>query len=167
MIFWISVICLSICIWTLTIGQSIDYEFQDKYRSCDFYYYIFLWTPVFILLTLFGTVKKNHSVIVKIIIIVATILSSVACFFVLINYMFMIGFGAWETLYIKYENKSNPEHQIRKQIFDVGAFGYGSTRVLEIKPFAILFWEINEIDTSAIDKTKWILVNKEVNIRLP
>ena len=81
--------------------------------------------------------------------------------------MFMIGFGAWVTLNIKYEDKSNPNHQIREQIFDIGALGYGDTRVAEVKPFAIIFWEVSEIDTTTIDKTKWKLINKDLDIKTP
>ena len=162
-----TVVSLFICIWTLTIGQSVNYEFQDSYLASEFYYYVFLWTPVLILLTLFGTVKKSHSNFTKTIVIIATILSSIASFFILLKYIFMIGFGAWITLNIKYEDKSNPKHQIREQIFDIGALGYGDTRVAEVKPFAFLFWKVNEIDTNTIDKMKWKLINKDLDIKTP
>jgi hypothetical protein len=92
-------------------------------------------TPIAILLTLFGTIKKRHDVIRKFITIILTAALALLCFLFLLNNMFTIGFGAWTTFNIAYENKHDSEQQIREQRYDAGALGYGSKRVVEVKPF--------------------------------
>ncbi len=124
-------------------------------------------TPVAILLTLFGTVKKRHDIIRKIMTIILTAGVALLCFFYLLNNIFTIGFGAWTTFNIAYENKHHPEQQIREQRYDAGALGYGGNRVVEIKPFASLFWKVTHVDTTKIDKANWIRVDKEGDVRFP
>jgi len=85
----------------------------------------------------------------------------------LLNHLFTIGFGAWTTFNIAYETKTNPEQQSREQRYDLGAFGYGSNRVVEVKPFAGLIWQVSPVDTAKIDKTIWIRVDKEADEKYP
>jgi hypothetical protein len=167
LIFWISLIFLAVALWTLTVGQTLNYEFRNTKVESDFYYYIFTLTPVAILLTLFGTIKKQHDIIRKILTIILTAGLALFCFLFLLNNMFSIGFGAWTTFNIAYENKHNRDQQIREQRYDAGALGYGSTRVVAVKPFAGLFWKITPVDTTKIDKAKWIRLDKEGDVKFP
>ena len=167
LIFWISLSFLAISLWTLTIGQTLNYEFRNTKFESDFYYYIFTLTPIAILLTLFGTIKKRHDIIRKIMTIILTAGLALLCFFFLLNNMFSIGFGAWTTFNISYENKYNPDQQIREQRYDAGALGYGSSRVVTVKPFAGLFWKVTPVDTNKIDKVEWIRVDKEGDVKFP
>lgn len=166
-IFWASFLFLAVFLWTVTIGQSINFEFRDHNTSNAFYNVILAGTPIAILLTLFGTLKKNHDKTRKLLTIFATIGLTVITSMFLLNNLFTIGFGAWTTFNIAYEDKTNPERQIREQQYDAGAFGYGGSRLVEVKPFAGLFWKISPIDTTKIDKTKWVRVDKEADVKFP
>jgi hypothetical protein len=166
-IFLSSLLFLAVFLWTVTIGQSINFDFRDLKDANDFYNVILCGTPIAILLTLFGTLKKWHDKTRKIVTIFTTIGLTILTFMFLLNNLFTIGFGAWTTFNIAYEHKTNPERQIREQRYDVGALGYGSDRVVEVKPFAELFWQVSRVDTTKIDKSKWVRVDKKADIRFP
>ncbi|HYH14312.1 MAG TPA: hypothetical protein VD794_03775, partial [Flavisolibacter sp.] len=133
----------------------------------NFYYYLFTCTPVAILLTLFGTIKKQHDIIRKVLIVVLTVTATVLCFMYLFSNMFTLGFGAWSTFNITYEHRKHPERQIREQRYDAGAFGYGGDRVVEVRPFAGLFWKVLPVDTTTIDKATWRRIDKEGDVKFP
>jgi hypothetical protein len=119
------------------------------------------------LLTLFGTLKKRHDKTRKLMSIFATIGVTVLTFMFLLNNLFTIGFGAWTTFNNAYEHKGNPNRQIREQRYDVGALGYGGDRVVEVNPFAGMFWKVSRIDTTTVNKTEWKRVDKEADVRFP
>jgi hypothetical protein len=167
LIFWISLIFLAISLWTITIGQTLNYEFRNIKFASNFYNIIFTWTPFTVLLTLFGTIKKRHEVIRKILTVITTAGVTLFTFLFLIGNMFTIGFGLWATTNIAYENKENVQRQIREQQYDAGALGYGNRRIVEVEPFACLFYKVTAIDTAKIDKTQWRLVNKEGSLKFP
>lgn len=167
LIFWGSLLLLAVFLWTVTIGQTIHFEFSDRKTSSDFYNIILSGTPIAILLTLFGTLKQNHDKARKLFTIFGTIGLAMFAFMLLLNIVFTIGFGTWTTFNIAYENKTNPERQIREQRYDVGTLGYGSDRIVEVKPFAGLFWQVSQVDTTKIDKTKWKRVDREADIKFP
>ena len=81
--------------------------------------------------------------------------------------MFKIGFGAWVNETILYCNKSNNQITINEQIFDAGALGYGSRRIVQTRPFFYYFQTIKQIDTTKLNKDEWKLINKEGDIREP
>ncbi len=103
----------------------------------------------------------------KLLTIFATIGLTVLTFMFLLNNLFTIGFGAWTTFNIAYENKANSDRQIREQRYDVGALGYGGNRIVEVKPFAELFWQVSSVDTTKIDTAKWKRVGKEADVKFP
>ena len=166
------IFCCSICflivfLWTVTIGQTINYEFREHKIASEFYNIILVGTPVAILLTLFGTLKKRHDNTRKLVTIFATIGLTVLTFMFLLNNLFTIGFGAWTTFNIAYEHKENSDRQIREQRYDVGALGYAGVRVVEVKPFAGMFWKVSRIDTTTVNKTEWKRIDKEADVRFP
>jgi hypothetical protein len=166
-IFWGSLLFLTVCLWTVTIGQTINFDFRNHKTANDFYNVILGGTPIAILLTLFGTLKRHHDKERKLLTIFTTIGLTVVAFMFLLNNLFTIGFGAWTTFNIAYEHKTNPERQIREQRYDVGALGYGGNRVVEVKPFAKIFWKVSPIDTAKINKTEWTRVDKEADVSFP
>jgi hypothetical protein len=87
-------------------------------------------TPIAILLTLFGSVKKPYSRKRKILTIIATGLLSIFSFFYIMGSMC-------------------------------------GRRVVEVKPFLLLFWKANPVDTVTIDKTQWIRIDKEGDVKFP
>jgi hypothetical protein len=166
-IFWSSLLFLAVFLWTVTIGQTNNFDFRNHKTANDFYNVILGGTPIAIFLTLFGTLKTHHDKARKLLTIFATIGLTVLTFMFLLNNLFTIGFGTWTTFNIAYQDKTNPERQIREQRYDVGALGYGSERIVEVKPFAGLFWQVSTVDTNKIDKTKWVRVDKEADIKFP
>ena len=166
-IFWGSLLFLAVFLWTVTIGQTINIDFRNYKTANDFYNVILGGAPIAILLTLFGTLKKRHDIVRKLLTIFATIGLTVLTFMFLLNNLFTIGFGAWTTFNIAYENKANPERQIREQRYDASAFGYGGDRIVEVKPLARLFWQVSLVDTTKIDKTQWIRVDREADVKFP
>ncbi len=166
-VFYISLFILSVFLWTVTFGQKINIEFKDHRIAHTFYDFILIATPLAILLTLFGTLKKAHNKTRKIFTILATIGVIVLTYLIWINFLFTIGFGRWTTFNIAYEYRTNPNRQIREQRYDVGALGYGGKRIVEVRPFAGLFWNVSTVDTTSIDKKDWIRINKEVDVKFP
>ena len=142
-------------------------KFRDTKIASDFYYYLFTWKPIAIALTPFGTIKKKHDIFRKALTAVLTITIAVLYFFYLLNNMFSIGFGAWSTFNIAYENRQQPERQIREQHYDAGALGYGGGRVVEVRPFAGLFWKVSPVDTTILDQTEWRRVDREADVKFP
>ena len=57
--------------------------------------------------------------------------------------------------------------EIQEQLYDIGAFGYGGQRTVEIKPFLYFFILPTPIDTLSINKEEWEFVNKQGDIKFP
>lgn len=166
-IFYLSLLFLAISLWAITIGQSINFEFKNYQLANEFYNIILPGTPIAILITLFGTLKNRQSSVHKISIVLITILLTFCSFIFLLNNLFTIGFSRWSTFNIAYEHKTERDRQIREQRYDSGALGYGGNRTVEVKPFAFFFWKIIPVDTTKIDKTIWIRVDKEGDVKFP
>ena len=162
-----AIIIIAISVFALTFGQIIPIEFKNNTIQSVFYTYMFFGLPISIGLTLFGTIKSQNNKLINLLIGFSTIVLSVICFFVLVTSMFSIGFGAWTNETILYRNNSNKEITINLQIYDLGAFGYGKRRTAEIKPFFKYFENVKIIDTTKIDKTKWLKVNEEGDMHFP
>jgi hypothetical protein len=159
--FYCSIVFLIFFLWTITGGQKVNIEFRDSNIRNQFYSTLFIGTPIAILLTLFGSIRRTHSRTKKVLTFITTGTLSIASFFFILDSMLKIGFGDWSTMNIMYENKRERSIQIREQQFDIGALGYGGKRVVEVSPFLLLFWKANPVDTGTIDKTQWIPVGKE------
>ncbi len=166
-IFGLTIIFIVSTILALTVGQSLPVEFKDNKMQGDFYSFVFTALPFAFLLTLNGTIKKKYEISKNWTIGILTVLTSGLCFFIIVNIMFSVGFGAWTNEAILYRNKDNKNETINQQIFDVGAFGYGGHRTAKLKPFLKYFQTVTHIDTTKIDKTKWIYVNEEADIHYP
>lgn len=75
---------------------------------------------------------------------------------IVFNLMWTIGFGAWidqEALFYKMDN---PKVKVIKQIEDVGAFGYGISRIVKVTSVTKFFNIIDEVDTLELNKKAWI-----------
>jgi len=166
-IFWGSILFLAFFLWTVTLGQTINYEFRDNKLADEFYSLMLGGTPLVILLTLFGTFKKRHSATTKLLSILVTVGAAALTFMFLVSNLFTLGFGTWTTFNIAYEHERNPERQVREQRYDAGALGYGGNRIVEVRPFAGFFWKILPVDTTKLDKTEWRRIDQESDIRFP
>nr|WP_319401795.1 hypothetical protein [uncultured Carboxylicivirga sp.] len=165
-IFWCSIVFITIALLSITVGQYLPYEFADYEIQNFFYDTIILGLPFAVILTLFGTIKKSNTKLKNIIISISTILMTALCFISQLLLFFTLGFGVWTTESIIYMHKSD-NREIKYQLFDIGAFGYGGNRIVETKPF-MKYWILPiEIDTTTIEKNQWILVNQQGDIKFP
>jgi hypothetical protein len=165
-IFWTSLAFIVLTIFSLTIGQKLPYEFADYKVMHSYYDTIMLGFPISIVLTLFGTIKRKNTKTKNWTFISLTVLSSILAFALMASLIFKIGFGAWTTEMTLYKHKTEND-LIKEQLFDIGALGYGGHRIVKIKPI-LKFWILPEpIDTSKIDKNKWVLVNEQGDIKFP
>lgn len=165
-IFWIAIAFILITIFSLTIGQKVSYEFADYKLSQNFYNIIMQGFPIAILLTLFGTLKKENTKIRNWSSIGVTILISILSFVLMINFIFNIGFGTWVTFATIYRHKTENK-VIKDQRYDIGALGYGRYRIVELKSI-LKYWVLpTEVDTTKIDKSQWKFVNEEGDVKFP
>jgi hypothetical protein len=165
-IFWTAFVFICLTIFSLTIGQILPYEFADYRLKHKFYDVIMQGLPISILLTLFGTIKRNKTKTQNFILFGLTVLTSILSFFIIISLIFRIGFGAWITVTTIYRHKTK-KIEIKEQWFDVGALGYGGQRIVEIKPFLYFWISPTPIDTLTIDKNEWEHVNEQGEIKFP
>src|SRR5215467_12945764 len=128
-IFWVSLIFIIIAFWTMTVGQYLNFEFKDPTLKNTFYRMIMIWTPVAMLLTFFGTMKKTHYLGRKIVTVIITIGAAALCYYVLENRPFTFGIGNWNTNNVLFQNRLDPDVQIREQTSAHGAFGWGEKRI--------------------------------------
>ena len=166
LIFWFAITFIALTIFSLTIGQKVSYEFADYKLSQSFYNIIMQGFPIAILLTLFGTLKRENTKTKNWTFIGVTILTSILSLVLMVNYIFTIGFGNWLTFSIIYRHKTESK-VIKHQRYDIGALGYGRERIVEMKPI-LKYWVLpKEVDTAKIDKSKWKLVNEEGDVKFP
>ena len=57
-LFWSSIAFLLLFLWTVSFGQWSNLEFRDQELRSDFYNILFDGTPLAVLATLSGTIKK-------------------------------------------------------------------------------------------------------------
>ena len=164
---WATLLFFGVAIYAMTIGQTVPVEFADWNDQHLFYDLILRGLPIAVLLTLVWTIKKERPKKTNIAIGVATPLLAAGMLFLTFSLMFSYGFGAWVDEMIIYENKSNSEITIDKQIWDIGAFGYGGQRTVKLIPFLGLWNLVERIDTAKIEKNHWTLVEREGDIKLP
>jgi hypothetical protein len=111
--------------------------------------------PVSILLTLVWTLRKSNSLNRNTTIVLTTLVGFLFSLFLLVFLLFTFGFGSWIDEEVLFKNKEEPEITIRKQVLDVGAFGYGGHRIIKLEPYFRIWNNATIVDTNEIDKTKW------------
>jgi hypothetical protein len=132
-----------------------------------FYIIIIGGLPIAVLLTLIWTLKKSNTKKRNIVTGILTVIATGVVVFCSIYLIFSYGFGAWINQEIVYEYKLNPKRTINEQIYDIGAFGYGGQRIVELKPFFKYWYEVQPIDTTKIELENWVRVEKEGDIKFP
>lgn len=165
-IFRVAILFIVMTIFSLTLGQILPFEFADYRIKHSFYDIIMLGLPIAVLLSLFGTIRKENSKTKNWTFVGLTVLASILSFFLILFLIFTIGFGAWLTETILYRHKTENK-EIKEQLFDVGAFGYGGKRIVETKPFLKYWISVTNIDTTSVDKDQWEYINQQGDIKFP
>jgi len=156
----LALIFIAIALFSLTIGQSLNYEFANNDLSSNFYDIIMSGLPIAILLTLVGTIKMKNERTNNIAIAVGTIFASIVSFFAIINIMFSVGFVVIENEAVLFRKKDNPNIIIATQSIGYGVFSEDGHRTVQLQPF-LKFWnKVTVIDTTSIDKKQWEFVNE-------
>lgn len=162
-IFWTAITFIVLTVFSLTIGQSLPYEFANYKLQQRFYDTIIQGLPIVVLLTLLGTIKRKNAKKKNWIFLGLTVLTSFICFIGQLFLIFTFGFGVWTTETTLYRHKTENK-VIKEQLFDIGALGYGGRRIVEIKPF-FRYWILpTPVDTVTINKNEWELINLKGDI---
>ena len=165
-VFGISIAFIVLTLLSYTLGQVLPFEFADIKIQQTFYEIILRGLPIAVLLTLFGTIRRKNTKTKNFTFLGLTVLTSALCFMGQIILVFAFGFGVWSTETILYKHK-NENKIIAEQLYDIGAFGYGGRRIVEIKP-VLKYWILpTPVDTTRINKGEWKLVNEQGNIKFP
>lgn len=128
---------------------------------------MFLYVPLAIVLTLAGTLKKGNTTAENLGVVISTVIVLAISVYVLVTMMFSLGFIVWTNEAILYRNREHVSHTINMQLADQGALGYGSRRIVLIKPFTPLFNNVTEVDTKKLNKSEWEYVNEEGDLKFP
>lgn len=158
-IYWMAICFICISIYTLTIAQDLGYEFTDWQLSRIIYDYVMQGLPFAILLTLTGTLKrtnKNNKIIIAL-----TISASICSFLIIASLVFTIGFLTITNDEMLFKQKSSTNITIMTQTIGQGALGEDGHRIVKLEPFLYFWNKVTIIDTSKINKTEWIPVNKK------
>ncbi len=151
--------------FSLTIGQILPFEFADYIIRQNFYGILIVGTPIAILLTLFGTVKRGRTERNGIFLVI-TSLVSIASFLAVVHFIFLFYFDDWVTVTTIFRHKTNGK-EIKEQWYDIGAMGYGGKRIVKTQPF-LKYWVLpTNVDTAKIDKNEWIFVDEQGEIKFP
>ena len=161
-IFWNSILFLLFVVLTFTVGQYINIEFKSSLVSFDFYSSLFFWTPIAIILTLFG-LKKTYSPARKIATSIVTIILSAIVWEILFLISFAEGFHIWRTTTIIYENNENPNKQIREMELRDYSYNPSKKRIVQTEIFLGKFLKISNVDTNKIDKNSWKRTDKAIS----
>lgn len=143
------VIWIGFCVFVLTIGQQLSYEFTIKKNEELFYGIIWLSLPLAIILILLR--KRNQEKSNATIFVFAFISFIIAGFFVLDKKI--CGYNE-ELVYI---NKYNPEEKIIKRFKGCGAHDSDIPEIhfFKIKPFNNYFVNSVSVDISILDTNIW------------
>jgi cytochrome c biogenesis factor len=158
----VSIIFILISIFTFTIAQKTNYEFANWHLGQTFYNIIIPGFMFSILLTLCGTIKKHKSLKQNLATIGITIIGLIIGFFICTVISFSVGFISIANNNILFKNIKTPCITIVKQSIGQGAFGEDGHRIVKLEPFLKYWNKVELIDTSKINKTEWIFVNKKI-----
>ena len=157
------VLVILLGIFSITLGQMLPVEFTDSNIRSTFYEWLFQSLPVAVLLLPFGLARRN--VVTKwqlaTRIGLATILAVLTYVALVGVFMWQIGFASWVDYWVIYHKRTDQQIRIVDQLYDVGAFGYGGHRLVQVRPFTRVFTIVTPVDTGSLNKGEWLLVNKE------
>lgn len=163
-IFWLTIVFIVVTFYALIFGQSSTYEFADWKLSRQFYDTIMQGLPIAILLTLTGTIKRANDKLKNITIIFTTITGSIFSFFMMESMLFSVGFLTITNDTLLYRHKANSATVIMTQVIGEGALGADGHRVVKLEPFFKFWNKTSIIDTTRINKSDWIFVNKKTDM---
>lgn len=162
LIFWISILLSFVFVALPIIIDFTSLQFTNDHYKSNYEEIRFYLLPIIILLTLFGTIKKKYTRDRIVETVRLTVLASVICFLVLFFSVFA-GMCAWtdnKTLFIKADD---PTIKIVLRDYGCGATDSVSPiyKVFKVKRINLYLVSVTDIDTTKIDKTRWICVNRK------
>lgn len=159
LLFWLSICWALICIFILTIGQSLPFEFSNDNTAQGFYVLVLFTLPLAILLTLIKQRSIRKTQTVRILTIIAAIFS----FLFLCLYVFgktMCGYITDEILFV---NQSDKSVKIIKRHYDCGATDSDlpKYKYYKIKELTSQILYSKKVDTAQLDKNFWIRIDNK------
>ncbi|MFN4122737.1 MAG: hypothetical protein ACK4GL_05455 [Flavobacteriales bacterium] len=166
LIFYAALAFIVLSFLSLTLAQVVPIEFAEADVKFAYYETIMQGLPIAILLTLFGTIRRNNKIAHNWAFVGLTVMVSIASFYMMVVLIFQLSFGSWIKVNTIYRHKSQTK-EIQEQWFDIGALGYGGQRIVVIKPF-LKYWIIpSNVDTTKLNKKEWEMVNEPGAIIFP
>lgn len=152
-IFWLSIGWIIICVFALTVGQYLPFEFHNEKSSRGFYILVCLTFPLSVLLTA-RRANSNKNQTVKVVAIVFSILSFLFLS-ILVFGKTMCGYTTDEIVFV---NKSDSSSKIIKKHYGCGAWDSDLPKYefYETKVFTRQMSYSKRVDTLLIDKNLWI-----------
>ncbi|TMI62593.1 MAG: hypothetical protein E6H07_14360 [Bacteroidetes bacterium] len=153
-IFWTSISWIVLCLFVLTIGQYMPFQFSNESSAETFYALVWLIFPVAVLLTLLKKVISPENRTSKALIIFLAIVS----FLFLSVYVFgrtMCGYITDDILFV---NKSDTSLKVIKRHYDCGAYDSDLPKYefYKMKSLTKQILYSKKVDTTKLDKNKWI-----------
>jgi hypothetical protein len=157
--FNVSSLMMLFCIFSFTVGQAIPIYFVNNGLRNLFYSIIFVILVIIISRKTFKLVykpQKNNISLARLI----SILVGFVAFLVFGFFTLGISITVWTESKIYYVDKDNSKIKIISRYLDSGAFGGGTEsgdyHIILLKPLSNFFNLETSIDTTLIDKTKWV-----------
>jgi len=162
LIFWLSIFLIFVFVVLPIVIDFTSLEFANDHYKSEYEEIRFYLLPIIIWLTLFGTIKKKYSRERISVTVGLTVLASVVSFLFLFFSVFA-GMCAWtdnKTLFIKADD---PTTKIILRDYGCGATDSGSPiyKTFKVKRLTSYLVSVNYIDTTKIDKTHWLYVNRK------
>jgi len=153
--FWLMIYCL----FSLTFGHLIPIYFQDNKLREDYYLYIYVIFIMTLIISCFNQYykpeKKNGIYVAISSVIIGAGVFLIAFFFVILSSV-----AEWTDAGTVYVNKANPNVKIISRYINEGAFGGGTEpgdyETVVLRPITPLLKIETSIDTTKMDKSKWI-----------
>ena len=161
-IYWTSLTLIFLFVIVPFVAIFTPFEYTNDELWSQIVRVRFLWLPVLILLTLFGTLKPQNSASNNQIKIILTI--CVSLFFTFISFVIMFAYkGKWTDKEILFNNINDKNTKIVLQEYGLGGGLYKTPtyRICKIKNILpSLIW-VTEIDTTKIDRQTWQQVEEQ------
>jgi len=156
-IFWIAIVYVGFWILFPVIRWVLHWEFISEEIKSQYLHFQYYAVPVAILSTLIGTFDFKDPLKEKLMALFVTIGIAGIIHFISIISLFgnMCAYSDKEVLY---KHKTDPNKQIEVREMDCGAVDSSEPipQIFEVTYFSRYFKSAYRIDTTKIDKTKWV-----------
>lgn len=152
------IIFIAFCLFTLTVGEFLPFEFSSTQLSFIFYLIVLIGLPVFSIIEIRKLFVRLKNRVATTVLSIIFILISVFYFFYLIAFCLgntMCGYIIDKTLFV---NSKSTSIKIAVRHYDCGATDSGPAQyeMVKINSGLPMINFVTKIDTTILDKKDWI-----------